>query len=209
MHVGCSCACMCVHVCIYNYIWVCTYVFFICIYIYMYIYIYIYIYLYMYIYICMHIYIYIYIYLLVLSWHYESQKLLFYTIFRNPWYKKKHLVTTIKMQNHLKTEEITLDATPPLKHIYTPPSIKVLFPLNQCKSSFRKFTANSIKTYTSQYNKNIIHNLSDQTLTEDESWVLTKGLSFATTPTKTFKKDINKSRNKFKTCMLTQYFFSQ
>ena len=60
-----------------------------------------------------------------------------------------------KMQNHMKTEEIiTLEPTPPLKRIYTPPSIKVLFPLNQCKSSFRKFTANSINAYTSQYNKN-------------------------------------------------------
>ena len=72
------------------------------------------------------------------------------------------------MQNHINSEEITLEPTLPLKRIYTPPSIKVLFPLNQCKSSFRKFTANSIKAYTSQYNKNIIHNLSDHILTEDE-----------------------------------------
>ena len=68
----------------------------------------------------------------------------------------------------MNSEEITLEPTLPLKRIYTPPSIKVLFPLNQCKSSFRKFTANSIKAYTSQYNKNIIHNLSDHILTEDE-----------------------------------------
>ena len=51
-----------------------------------------------------------------------------------------------KIQNHMKTEEGTLESTPPLKPIYTPPSIKVIFPLNQCKSSFRKFTANFIKT---------------------------------------------------------------
>ena len=107
----------------------------------------------------------------------------------------------------MNTEEIILEPTPPLKRIYTPPSIKVLFPLNQYKSSFRKFTANSIKAYTSQYNKNIIHNLSDHILTEDELSVLTKGLSFVPTPTKTFKQDTNRSWNKFKTHMLTQYFF--
>ena len=87
----------------------------------------------------------------------------------------------------MKTEEVTFEPTPPLKHIYTPPSIKVLFSQNQCKSSFRKFTTKSIKTYTSQYNENMIHNLSDHTLTEYEFSVLTKGLSFVPTPTKTFK----------------------
>ena len=66
---------------------------------------------------------------------------------------------------------------------------------------------NSIKTYTSQYNKNIIHNLSDHILTEDKLSVLTKGLFFVPTPTNTFKQDTNKSWNKFKTLMLTQYFF--
>ena len=66
----------------------------------------------------------------------------------------------------MNTEEIILEPTPPLKRIYTPPSIKVLFPLNQYKYSFCKFTANSIKAYTSQYNKNIIHNFSDHILTE-------------------------------------------
>ena len=49
-----------------------------------------------------------------------------------------------KMQNHMKTEEIiTLEPTPPLKRIYTPPSIKVLFPLNQCKYFFRKNVHNN------------------------------------------------------------------
>ena len=107
----------------------------------------------------------------------------------------------------MDTAEITLEPTPPLKQIYTSPSIKVLFPLNQCKSSFRKFTINSIKTYTSQYHKNIIHNFSDHTLTEDESSVLTKGLTFVPTPTKTFKQETNRSWNKFKTSILTQYSF--
>ena len=107
----------------------------------------------------------------------------------------------------MNTEEVTLEPTPPLKRIYTPPSIKLVFPINQCKSSFRRFTANSIKTYTSQYNKNRIHNLSDHILAEDELSVLTKGLSFVPTPTKTFKQDTNRYWNKFKTRMLTQYIF--
>ena len=111
------------------------------------------------------------------------------------------------MQNHLKMEEVTLEPTPPLKRIYTPPSIKVLFPLNQCKSSFRKFKTNSIKTYTFQYNKNMIHNLSDHKLTDQEFSVLTKGLSFVPTPTKTFKQKTYKCWDKFKTRILTQYFF--
>ena len=68
----------------------------------------------------------------------------------------------------MKTEEGNLEPTPSLKLIYPPPSIKVLFPLNQCKSSFCKFTAYSIKTYTSQCNKNI-HNLFDHfTCTEED-----------------------------------------
>ena len=75
----------------------------------------------------------------------------------------------------MNTEEIILEPTPPLKRIYTPPSIKILFPVNQCKSSFCKFTTNSIKAYTSQYKKNIIRNFSDRILTEDELLVLTKG----------------------------------
>ena len=36
---------------------------------------------------------------------------------------------------------------------------------------------------------------------------LTKGLSFVPTLAKTFKQDTNRSWNKFKTCMLKQYFF--
>ena len=74
----------------------------------------------------------------------------------------------------MNSGEINLEPTPLLKRIYTPPSVKVLFPLNQCKSSFPKFTANSIKAYTSQYNKNITHNLPDHILTEEELSVLTK-----------------------------------
>ena len=112
-----------------------------------------------------------------------------------------------EMQNHMNTEEITLEPTPLSKRIYTLPSIKVLFPLNQCKSLFLKFTANSIKTYTSQHNKSIIHNLSDDILAKDELSLLTNGLSFVPTPTKTFKQDRNRSWNRFKTRMLTQYFF--
>ena len=96
----------------------------------------------------------------------------------------------------------------PLKRIYTPPSIKVLFPLNQSKSLFRKFTTNSIKNYSSQYNKNMIYNLSYNTLTEDAYSFLIKGLPFVPTLTKTFKQETNKSWNRFKTCMLTQYFFA-
>ena len=86
-----------------------------------------------------------------------------------------------KMQNHMKTEEVTLEPTRPLKRIYTLPSIKVLFPLNQRKSLSRKFTINSIKTYIPQYNENMTHNPSNHTLTEDELSVLTKDLYFAHT----------------------------
>ena len=107
----------------------------------------------------------------------------------------------------MNSEEITLEPRLPLKRIYTPQSIKVLFPLIQCKPSFRKFMSNSIKAYTSQCNKNVIHNLSDHILTEDELSVLTKGLLFVPTPTKTFEQDTNRSWNKFKTHILTQYFF--
>ena len=112
-----------------------------------------------------------------------------------------------KMQNHMKTEEVILEPTRPLKRIYTLPSIKVLFPLNQRKSSSRKFTINSIQTYTSQYNENMIHNPSDHTLTEDDLSVLNKDLYFVPTLTKTFKQETNKSWNTFKTHMPTQCFF--
>ena len=53
----------------------------------------------------------------------------------------------------------------------------------------------------------MIHNLSDHTLTEDEFSVLTKGLSFVPTPSRTFQREMNISWNKLKTHMLTQYFF--
>ena len=92
------------------------------------------------------------------------------------------------MQNHIGRQETTLEPTPTLRSIYTPLSIKVLFAQNQCKCSFRKSTATTIKTYTFQYNKNMIHNLSNCTLTEEEFSVLIKVLSFVPTPTKTFKQ---------------------
>ena len=92
------------------------------------------------------------------------------------------------MQNHMKVEEVTLDPITPLKCIYAPPSIKVLFPLNQCKFSFRKFTANSIKTYTSKYRKNMIHNLSDHALTEDNSQFSPNAYPLFPTPPKRLNK---------------------
>ena len=79
---------------------------------------------------------------------------------------------------------------------YTPSWIKALFPLNQCISSFGKFMSIFIKTYTFQCNQNVIHNLSDHTLTKNEFSVLAKGLSFVSTPTKTFKQETNKSWDK-------------
>ena len=94
------------------------------------------------------------------------------------------------MQNHIGREEVTLEPTPPLRRIYTPLSIKVLIPQNQFKSSFRKFTATTIKIYSFQYNKNVIHNLSNHTLTEEKLSVLTKGfLSFVLTPSKLSNKN--------------------
>ena len=112
------------------------------------------------------------------------------------------------MLNHTEAEERTLDHTSPRTCIYIPPLIKALFPQHQCKSSFRKFTIKSIKTYTPKYNKNMIHNFSDHTLTEDEFSVLTKGSSFAPTPSRTFQHEMNISWNKFMTRMLTNTFFA-
>ena len=111
------------------------------------------------------------------------------------------------MQNNLKRVEVTLELMPTLQRTYTPPSIKVLFPQNQCKFSFCKFSTKSIKTYTSQYNRNMIHNLPNHTLTEDEFSVLTKDLPFVSNPIKTFKHDTNRSWDQHNTRMLTQYFF--
>ena len=54
----------------------------------------------------------------------------------------------------------------------------------------------------------MIYNLSYNTLTEDAYSFLIKGLPFVPTLTKTFKQETNKSWNRFKTCMLTQYFFA-
>ena len=131
--------------------------------------------------------------------------------------RKKHLASTaftlscnvlaLKMQNSHENRKNNPCACTPTKTYIQPVSIKVLFPQNQCKSLFRKFTTKSMKIYTSQYNKNMIHNVSNHTLTEDELSVLPKGLFFVLTPTKTFKQETNKSWNKFKTRMLTQYFF--
>ena len=111
------------------------------------------------------------------------------------------------MLNHTEAEEATLEHTPPLTSIYTPPSIKTLFQQHQCKSSFRKFTTKSIKTYTSKYNRNTIHNLSDHTITDEEFSFLRKGLSFVPTLRSTFQHQMNISWNRFKTRMLIQYFF--
>ena len=102
------------------------------------------------------------------------------------------------MLNHTEAEEATLEHTPPLTRIYTPPSIKTLFPQHQFRSSFLKSTTKSIKTYTCKYNRNMINNLSDHTLTEDEFSVLSKGLSFVPTPRRTFQHQMNISWNKFK-----------
>ena len=88
----------------------------------------------------------------------------------------------------MKKEEVTVKPTPPLKRIYTPPSIKVVFLQNQSKSPSCKFTTKSIKIYASQYNKNMIHNLSNHRLIEDESSVVTKDLSKFSPPPKTLNK---------------------
>ena len=65
---------------------------------------------------------------------------------RNVWYPQPSSYPTThwhqKKQNPSKREEVSLEPTPPFKRIYIPPSIKVLFQQNQCKSSFRKFTKN-------------------------------------------------------------------
>ena len=61
--------------------------------------------------------------------------------------------------------------------------------------------------HTSQYNKNMMQNLPNHTLTEYEFSVLTKGLSFVPTLTKFFKQEIYKFWNKFETSMPAKYFF--
>ena len=111
------------------------------------------------------------------------------------------------MQNHIKRKKVSIEHTPPIKHTYTPPSIKVLFGQNQCKSSLRKFATKYIKTYSYHCKNNMIYNLSDYTLAEDEFSVLTKGLSFIPIPIKTFKQEVNKSWNKLKKNTLQQNFF--
>ena len=112
------------------------------------------------------------------------------------------------MQNHIGREGATLEPPPPVQRIYTPPSVKILFSQNQCKSSIRKFSAAAIKTYTSQYNKNAIHNpFKPLTLIGEEFSDLTKSLSFVPCPMKTYKREITKSWSNFKTYMLKQYFF--
>ena len=87
------------------------------------------------------------------------------------------------MQNDIAREEATLEPTPLLRRICTPPSIKVLFQLQE-DLYHQKFTATIIKTHTFQYNKNMIHNLSNYTLIKEEFSVLTKSLSFVPTPPK-------------------------
>ena len=93
-----------------------------------------------------------YIYVLLIS-----QPLMTSTIFRHFRHKNKHLVsTTFTLPYYIPAPQNAES----LKRICAPPSVKMLFPPSQCKSSFRKFTTKSIKTYTSQNNKNMIHNLS-------------------------------------------------
>ena len=138
-----------------------------------------------------------------------SQPLMASTIFKHFRHKKIHLASTTftlpyytttptNAESHENRRSNPWDYTPTKTHIHTIMN-KSLFPENQCKSSFHKFTTKSIKTYPSQYNKSMIHNLSNDTLTEDEFSVLTRSLSFVPTATKTFKQDINQSCNKFKT----------
>ena len=82
------------------------------------------------------------------------------------------------MQNRVGKKGANFDPTPALKRIYTHPSIKVLFPKNQCNSSFIKFMAKPTKTYTTQYNQNMIHDLSDHILNEVEIWFSLKAYPF-------------------------------
>ena len=113
------------------------------------------------------------------------------------------------MQNHIGRKEAVLEPTSSVRCIYTPPSNN--HQLNQCKASFRKFTVVIIKPYTSQYNKNMIYNLSNYTpffhQTEGEFLVLTKGLCFVLNSAKALMQEINKSWSKFKKCTLKQYLF--
>ena len=210
----CVCACMCIRVYVFVYVCVCACVY-ICIYVNIYIekwvrmcaYVFVYVYLYacmcicmhmcicMYMYICMCVCVYMCVYFICCCSYLGTMNLTssLPPLSLIPLIQEETFGVYKEMQNHVNTEEITLEPTPPSKRIYTLPSIKVLFPINQCKSFFLKFTANSIKTYTSQYNKSIIHNLSDDILAKDKLSLLTNGLSFVPTPTKTFKQDRNRS----------------
>ena len=109
------------------------------------------------------------------------------------------------MQNDIKREGVTLEPTPPSTRICTTINKRPL-PTKPMQILIPKIY-DQIHQSTSQYNKNIINYLSDYTLTEDEFSVLTKDLSFVSTPTKTLKQEMNKSCNKFKTRVLKQYFF--
>ena len=92
-----------------------------------------------------------------------------------------------KMQIHIGKKEVTLESTPPLRRIHH----------HQLKSSSYKTNANPhleislrqpSKHTPSKHNKNMIHNLCNQVLTEEEFSVLTKGLSFVPTPPKLSNK---------------------
>ena len=102
-----------------------------------------------------------------------SQFLMASTIFRHFWHKKKHLVfTTFTLtlcppapktaELHEKRRSNPWAYTSTKTHIYTPIN-KILFPTKPMQ--IRKFKSKSIKTCTSQSNKNMIHNLSNHTLT--------------------------------------------
>ena len=165
--------CVCVHMCVY-----------ICVYIYIYTYIYIYIIftfhilrMYIYIYVYMYIYIYIYIYIygivfnttnLTYSWSPLSLE--------TPDTRKIIWCTQENTKLHENRRSNPWAYTPTKTHIHTTINKSSLL------FSFCKFTTKSIKRYTSQYNKNMIQNLSDHTLTKDEFSVLIKDLSFVSTP---------------------------
>ena len=138
-----------------------------------------------------------------------SQPFMACTIFRQFRHRKKYLVSTTftlpyctpsrKMQSHMKTKEVTLEPTHPLKRIYTPPSIKSTSHKTNANLHSANSRPNPLNHIPPSTTKNMTHKLSDPTLTDDEFAALTKGLSFVPTPTKTFKQETKESWNKFKT----------
>ena len=99
----------------------------------------------------------------------------------------------------MKTKEVALEPTPPLKRICTPPSIKSSSHKTNANLHSANSRPNPINHIPPSITKNMTYNLSDHTLTDDEFADLTKGLTFVPTPTKTFKQETKESWNKFKT----------